>query len=407
MDFIIKLLQGFLTIRIYGIQLERFINLCRSRNICLEKMVFFDENTLDCFISIKNFRAIQKIRRKTKVKIKIVKKHGMPFFFLHHRKRKAFFLGFCSFILILWMMSGRIWVIQIKGNSRNATSEILNFLKDEGIYHGIRNDEVNCKDMAEQLRKNYEDITWASVKLDGSLLLVEVKEGVLIEDVTEKESPGNLIADKGGLIVDMITRNGTPIKKAGDICEAGEILVSGVVEIFNDNKEIVRYDYTQADADVYIKYKIPYYHEIPLSYTSVEPTGKERKGLEIQWNSFDFQIGENLKRENNHILKDYTQIRITDSFKLPLNLIKIYVKEYRETEFTYTEKEAKELALKELHKYEENLIQKGVQIFVNNVTIKFNQKICVSSGYLEVIEKIGIREPILIQEQPIRKDIKK
>ena len=129
--------------------------------------------------------------------------------------------------------------------------------------------------------------------------------------------------------------------------------------------------------------------------------------MEIQWNSFDFQIGENLKRENNHILKDYTQIRITDSFKLPLNLIKIYVKEYRETEFTYTEKEAKELALKELHKYEENLIQKGVQIFVNNVTIKFNQKICVSSGYLEVIEKIGIREPILIQEQPIRKDIKK
>lgn len=407
MDFIIKLLQGFLTIRIYGIQLERFINLCRSRNICLEKMVFFDDDTLDCLISIKNFRAIQKIRRKTKVKIKIIKKHGMPFFFLHHRKRKAFFLGFCFLVLILWMMSGRIWVIQVKGNSRNTSSEILNFLKDEGIYHGIRNDEVNCKDMAEQIRKNYEDITWASVKLDGSLLLVEVKEGVLIDDVTEKESPGNLIADKGGLIVDMITRTGTPIKKVGDVCEAGEILVSGVVEIFNDNKEIVRYDYTQADADVYIKYKIPYYHEIPLSYTSAEPTGKEGKGLEIQWNSFDFQMGGNSKRVNNHILKDYTQIRITDSFKLPINLIKIYVKEYRETEFSYTEQEAKELALKELHKYEENLIQKGVQIFVNNVTIKFNQKICVSSGSLEVIEKIGIREPILIQEQPIRKDIKK
>ena len=98
MDFFLKLLHGFLTLRIQGIQLERFINLCRNRGICLEKMEFQNDNTMDCRISIKDFREIQKIRRKTKMKIKIMQKHGMPFFFLHHRKRKAFFLGLCFFM---------------------------------------------------------------------------------------------------------------------------------------------------------------------------------------------------------------------------------------------------------------------------------------------------------------------
>lgn len=407
MDFFLKLLHGFLTLRIHGIQLERFINLCRNRGICLEKMEFQNDNTMDCRISIKDFREIQKIRRKTKMKIKIMQKHGMPFFFLHHRKRKAFFLGLCFFISIIWILSGRIWTIQVKGNIRNTTPEIMALLKEEGIYHGIKTKKVDCKYMAEQLRKTYRDITWASVKLAGNHLLIEIKEGIITEENSTQKISGNLIADKSGTIVKMVTRTGTPVKKVGDICEAGEVLISGIVEILNDSKEIVRYDYTTADADIYIKYKIPYYQEIPLTYTSLVPTGKKSIGLELQWNQFDFQIGGKIQDSDTHIFKDYTNIFITDTFRLPVNLIKIHTKEYREIQYIYLKEEAKALALKELHKYEENLIQKGVQIFVNNVTIKFNQKICVSSGYLEVIEKIGIREPILIQEQPIRKDIKK
>ena len=45
------------------------------------------------------------------------------------------------------------------------------------------------------------------------------------------------------------------------------------------------------------------------------------------------------------------------------------------------------MALKRLQLYEEKLIEKGVEIYANNVKIETNHTACVSKGTLEVIEK--------------------
>ena len=442
MEFLIRFLKGFLLVQIRGNQLERFINLCRNRDISLRKMSFNDEvekekeckkpsyedtscegvsckektmkaaesvSSLQCLISINDFKNFQPIRRKTHVHIKILKKHGMPFFFLHHKKRKAFFLGLVCSVLVVWMLSGRIWTIRVEGNVRNTTPEILKFLQAEGINHGMKSEDVDCGSIVETVRKNYEDVTWASAKLSGSTLTVAIKEGVLIEEVHAEETACDIVADKAGTIVQMVTRAGVPLKKQGEECEVGELLIQGQVEILNDSKEVVRYEYVAADADIYIQYKIPYYKEFSLNYTTPEETGQKKYGLGLKIGNFYIEAGGSTAASKSETFwqqtKDLRRIQITESFYLPFQITKIESREYKEVEKTYTNEEAKALALKELHKYEENLIQKGVQIFVNNVTIKFNQKICVSQGYLEVIEKIGKSVPIDTQEQPIRKDI--
>ena len=42
----------------------------------------------------------------------------------------------------------------------------------------------------------------------------------------------------------MITRTGTPVKKTGETCVKGEVLVRGTLDIQNDSKEIIRQEYT-------------------------------------------------------------------------------------------------------------------------------------------------------------------
>ena len=61
----------------------------------------------------------------------------------------------------------------------------------------------------------------------------------------------------------MITRAGTPKVKPGDEVEKGQILVSGIVDVYNDAKEVVNQRPVSADADIFVRVDIPYEEHLP------------------------------------------------------------------------------------------------------------------------------------------------
>ena len=91
---------------------------------------------------------------------------------------------------------------------------------------------------------------------------------------------------------------------------------------------------------------------------------------------------------------------LTKSFQLPCSIGYITQNQYRKIKKEYTREEVKKLAWHTLQRYEEKLMQKGVQISENNVKIEIDHKTCVSKGFLEIIEKIGEETPVEIPEQP-------
>ena len=91
---------------------------------------------------------------------------------------------------------------------------------------------------------------------------------------------------------------------------------------------------------------------------------------------------------------------LTKSFQLPCSIGYITQNQYRKIKKEYTREEVKKLAWHTLQRYEEKLMQKGVQISANNVKIEIDHKTCVSKGFLEIIEKIGEETPVEIPEQP-------
>ena len=100
------------------------------------------------------------IHRKTRVRIHILKKRGLPFLLLRIQKRKCFTAGLLLCVVLLLWLSGHIWNIHIDGNVKNSTPQLLEFLNQQGITHGIRKNQVNCTRIADLLRKNYPDITF-------------------------------------------------------------------------------------------------------------------------------------------------------------------------------------------------------------------------------------------------------
>ena len=101
--------NGYVRVRIYGEQTERFLNLCRAHEIRISDLRKESDLSLTGCLQIRDFFRLAPIHRKTKVKIHILEKHGLPFFFYRSKKRKAFFLGLLLCAGLLLFLSGRLW----------------------------------------------------------------------------------------------------------------------------------------------------------------------------------------------------------------------------------------------------------------------------------------------------------
>lgn len=401
MKKVLRVLKGCLRLSIEGKQTERFLNLCKCQEISLYEIVWAEKEKILVSLYWKDFFKLLSIRRKTGVKIHILKKQGIPFFLYRNKKKKAFCAGILLCALLLFLLSNRVWNIHIEGNMQYADPEILEFLEKNGIVHGMAKGRVNCYEIAAAVRKNYPEITWVSAKLSGTRLLLTVQEGKKETEEKEEEQPCDLIAHTGGTIVKMITRAGTPLVKTGDVCKEGEPLVSGKINLLNDSQEVSRTAYVHADADIYVKHPVSYYYEFPLSYEAEIPGKKEKKAYGIRLGNVYFSSYRGAKKGWKTLCEEFP-FRVTENFCLPVRFYSFTSVPYDKVKKVYTKEEAEEIAEKKLHLFEEKLMEKGVQISENNVKIEINHTVCTSNGKLIVIEKTGKAVPVQQEEQKER-----
>ena len=400
MDRFLKFISGYVLLEVRGEQCERFLNLCRSRGISIRKLMCLKPGLITCEMSVQDFFGLRPIRTKTGVHIRVISKHGLPFFFLRSRKRKAFFAGLLLCFCIMAVLSGKIWNIHIEGNLRNTTPEILEFLSEQGIVHGIAKGKINCSDLAAAVRRQYPEITWVSARIEGTRLILTIQEEEIPKESTEDdEAPCSLISDVDGTIVKIITRRGIPQVMQGDTCKKGDILVLGRLEILNDSQEAVRYEYVRADADIYVEHEISYYKEFPLSYEKEISEGETVNDHYFRIGSWYLAAGGKRKSGWRRTTSE-TQLKLTENLFLPVWFGKISSQKAQKVTALYTEEEAKARVVQQLHQYEENLIEKGLQISANNVKIDVDYDSCTARGTLTVIEKTGKESPVEIQEQP-------
>ncbi len=78
------------------------------------------------------------------------------------------------------------------------------------------------EDLEKAIRNEFPIVTWTSVKVDGSKLLIQIKENELLkeedqtkEQVKATEKGFDLVAQTDGTIVSIVTRSGVPLVQEG------------------------------------------------------------------------------------------------------------------------------------------------------------------------------------------------
>lgn len=395
---LIKYVQGYVHVELTGYAPERFLNLCGNHDILIWNLTPCGEGYAFC-ISVKGFRKLKPILKKTRTHIRIKKRVGTPFATFRYRKRKLFGIGLIVFGALLYYLSEFIWNIEINGNSYLSNEVILDFLAEEESSFGAKKDDINCAALEEALRTRYDEVIWTSIKIYGTKLTVDIQENLLPKEQYEKEEDAvyDIVAAKDGTVSDIITRSGTPLVSAGTKVTQGEVLVTGRIAITNDNGEVGEYLYRSADADVTARVVYEYEDVLERDYVKRVPTGEETVNYTVFLGSFS--VTNPFFRdpyEKFQITSDTTQLHVAGNFYLPIWLVRERYTEIEESEESHSEAEIRQIATKNLNNYLKDLEENGIQIIAKNVIIKRTGENYVACGSIEVYESIVSYQPTTI-----------
>ena len=388
----IRYLRGYVKIRVEGYSPERFLNLCCFHHIFIWGLVPAG-NAYEMYMSLSGFRKIRPFTRKTHTKAVILKRCGFPFFLKRYEKRKLFFISLLLCTALLKVYSLFIWDIHFEGNQKWPDETLSEFLDSKGVAPFMLKSSVSCADIVKDIRKEYNDIVWVSASIEGSRLKVQIKENEDTfkeeTDVSQEEHPTDLVAETDGVITEIVTRSGVPQVHVGDTVKAGDILVSGRIEVKNDSGEVVGYQYQKSDADVFADTQIEYSDSMPLTWQDKVYDGRKRYKWYVR--IFDWTISAGTVKssfEHSEFTSSETQLKIGENFYLPVSFGFERAKSYDFQEKKYTEDEIREKLSLDFRRFCDELEEKGIQIRENSVKIHIGADSASASGSVYLNQRI-------------------
>lgn len=399
-EALIRYWKGYVQIRIEGEFPERLLNVCRYHNLNLWNLQYSEKDVI-CFLFLKDFWKLKPLIRKARVRVRVIKRRGIPFFIGRNKKRKAAYISACLSFAGIYILSLFLWDIQFEGNTHYTDDVLMQFLTQKGYVHGMKLSDITCEDLEKEIRNEYNDINWVSAMIEGTRLVVKVKEnsGVLDSGEEKEEAPGDLVAERGGTVISVITREGTPLVHAGDSVQAGDVLVSGKVELKNDAGEVEKTRLVRADADVVIEWQDAYADRFPMLH-EVRHYTEEKTNYFLQFFDQRFQIMPTEREENMEVYTEKNQCHLFSNFYIPIYYGTSTVRTYEPAEEIYSEEEARALAEKNWEQYLGEWEEQGADLVTGNVEIRVEDGMCLAEGAVTIREDTGIwRDFVEEQEQ--------
>lgn len=382
---------GYIRISIEGYYIERFINICRNNKITIWNLKRDKNVKLELNIGIRDLRKTAKIAKKTKCKIKILRKKGMPFLFNKYKKRKIFFAFLLLIIMLLAISSNFIWNIEILEENNEQMENIYQDVIDGGLSIGKLKSQINTKEIINKIRLNRDDIAWLGIELKGTNAIVRVVKATSKPEIIDESDYCNIVSDKQGIITKINAQNGTIAVKVGDTVDIGTTLINGWME-----GKYTGIRYVHAKGEIEAKVWHTKSKKILYNITERKETGNIENKYKIKINNFEINLSKRLSKFQIYDTIDTeNKFKIFSDFYLPISLIKITNKEIQEEQRIYTIEEAKNVGVQELQEELDKEIVNKEKI-VNKIinTYEKTDGIEVYVTY-EVLENIGTNEKIV------------
>ncbi len=382
---------GYITIEVEGYFIERFMNLCNQRKIFLWNLKRIHSTIMNVNIGINDFKKLKQIAKKTKCRVKIKKKRGLPFLLQRYKKRKIFFALFLLILISIVVLSNFIWNIEIIGNEQIPSEEISQILEKSNFKVGRCKIGINTKEVINQIRLERDDIAWAGIEIRGTNATVKIVEADLKPELISEEEYCNLVATKDGIITKITAQNGTPVVEEGEVVKKGSVLVGGWLE-----GKYTGTRYVHANGEVQAKVWYSEKVQIPLKQMKKEKTGNEENKYSVKVNNFEINLAKRVSKFKKYdTIESTKKLKLFSDFYLPIEIHKTNFQEYQEKEIVYTLQEAENIGIQEAKQKLDEKVPNKDMISDEKIYKEQTSEYVEIEVVYEVLENIATKEKII------------
>ena len=388
---LINYLIGYLRIAVEGYYIERFINICKNEKIAVWYLKRDKDVNLFLNVGLKDYKRALKIAKKTKCRVKIQKKKGVPFILNRYKKRKIFGIFLMIIIAATLFSSNFVWNIEIQIENGESIDNIIQDLEETGLKQGEWKNKINTKEIINKIRLKRKDIAWMGIELKGTNAIVKIAKADEKPKIIDENEYCNIIADKTGVVTKINAQNGTAVAKVGDTITKGTPLINGWLE-----GKYTGIRYVHAKGEIEAKVWHTKSTKIFFNQTQKEETGNQENKYTIKFNNFKINLQKKLSKfEIYDTIISENKFRIFSNFYLPISIEKTTYKEQKEKQVSYTLEQAKNIGIEQLQKELDEEIENKENIVNKNINFYEKEKYVEVYVTYEVLENIGTEEKIV------------
>lgn len=381
---------GYLKLSVEGYYIERFINICKNNKITIWNLKRNKEIELYLNVRISEFKKICEIAKKTKCKIKIKNKKGIPFLLHKYKKRKIFLILLILITCFIGFSSNFVWNVEIKEENGQKLENIKD-IENAGLKTGILKSKVKTKEIINNIRLQRKDVAWIGIELKGTNAIVKLVKADEKPEIIDENEYCSIVSNKSGIITKISAQTGTANVKVGDIVKENDVLINGWME-----GKFTGIRYVHAKGDVEAKVWHTKHKKILYNTTQTIETGNTEKKYEMKINNFKINFYKNLSKFKIYdTIETENKFKIFSDFYLPISFVKKINKEQEKVQKKYSLEEAKTVGIKELQEELDKEIENKDNIVNKNInTYEQEDGVNIYVTY-EVLENIGTNEKIV------------
>jgi len=398
-------MSGYVTMLIRGDRPELFFQKCAEKGLTVWNIHKINADECKGNIKLNHIKTAKKLRRGTNYKLFFLDRKGYPFIWTRLLRKKPLLIGLFLSMILIFLLSNMIWKVEIEGVPTDIEEKMINQLDDYGIQPGAWKLSLESPQMIQQnLLEDIPELLWVGVDQKGTTFYLEGVEKVVVEE-EEAGSPGDLVAEKPGVIQRMFIERGMPKVNVNDYVNTGDLLVSGRLSEENNEEEedaeeedeeeneenIVR---SEGEVIATTWYEVD--TSIPLEYTNEYLTGNHEKRYYLLIGDRRIPIWGFANPEFENIHRD-VEIRPIEflGWETPIQFVSVTLSEKTKVHEKRTKEEAIQVGMEqakhelklELGPDAEIISEKVLQERTENGTVNLNL-------YITVQEDIAQEQPI-------------
>ena len=384
---LLRMIRGSVEFIVSGKYPERFINIASRHRVRLWRVRRTDEGFTACMYR-SDYRHIRPLARGAGVKLKIVKKSGLPTLLFRYRERIGVVIGACIFILTVFVMSLFIWSVDITGLETLSQSEMRELLQDHGLYIGAFKPSLDAQKIARDIMIERHEIGWMAVNMTGSYASVEVMEEALPPEVEDVTTPCNVKAKSDGLILRIEAGEGETVITEGSGVIEGQLIVSGVRTNEQGVSRLVH-----AEARVMARTTRQASFSMTEQLSALRPNGESAQRQML--NILGLRIPYRFNAVDSPYAVSNTEVEVPAplGISLPIGVMTENVSALSEEESSLDDNSAKELLTREAQLYEAFALQE-CEIESREYSLAHDGGVYTLYATYTCVEDIALSEPI-------------